>query len=315
MLKRVLCLILAAMTMMLLASCGDSGTTEPATDAPTAAAPTEATADEPTEDTDIDGIDLAAFIRGFQTDAQIEQQIIHDADGIRVTAVSLRYDPITGVAILFRAENTAGENLLIQADTSAVNGYMMTVDFGLEADAGKTAEGEMVIPYTELALAGVDRIATIEFNLQILRKDDYSVLTDCELSVIRTTAADDCVIEYDDEGQVVWDREKIKIVIKGLDEGHRISESSAMIVYMYNGADRDISIQSDAVWVNGYELTPAMTTTVMSGKHAVDLVPFFEMDLEEYGIEKIDSVELSFRIVEEDTWTVIAETDKVSVEL
>lgn len=311
--KRVLCLIMAAVLMLMLAACGESDPTEPATSAPTDA-PTEATFDEPTEEPD-DGIDLAAFIRNFHNDAKIEPMIVHDADGIKVTADSLRYDPISGVAIRFKAENTSAGNLLIQADTCAVNGYMMAVDFSLKADAAAKAEGEMVIPYTALALAGVDRIATIEFALQIMDQDKFSVLTECESAVIRTDIADDCVITYDDEGQVAWDSEKIKIVLKGIDEGGRIADSSVMIVYLYNGTDKDISVQSDAVWVNGYELTPAMTTTVKAGKHAVDVVPFFEMDLEEYGIERIDTVELSFRIVEEATWTVIAETELISVEL
>lgn len=312
MIKRVFCLILAALALLALAACGDADPTEPAATQPTVA-PTQATADE-AEDEDGDMINLAAFIRGFHQDAEIEEQVIYDVDGVRVTVDSLRYDPITGVALLFKAENSTDENLLLQVDTSAVNNYMMTVDFNMKVNAGKKSEGELVIPYTELALAGVDRLATVEFSLRLLNQADYRVLVDCEPAVITTSVADDCTTDYDAEGQTVLDADGYRIVLRGIDEGHRISDSSVLIIYMYNGSDRSVSVQSGAVIVNGYELTSAMTTTVMPGKHAVDMVPFFEMDLEEYGIESIETVEISFRIMDEETWDLIVETPVVKIE-
>lgn len=310
MLKRMLCLLLAAFLLTALSACGEPSPTEPPTAAPTqpvTAAPTEAPAG--------DGIDLRAFISGFGKDAQLaEEQIVYQSDEVTVSAVSLRYDPITGAALLFRVDNQSARNLLVQMDTCAVNGYMTAVDLNLKAPSGKLTEGEMVIPYSSLALADVDVIATVEFCIRLVDQDSYEALTDDAVTVITTTSAEGYEPVFDDEGQIVYDDRDIRIVIKGIDRGRQVSEYPVLLVYMYNGTDRSISVQADALWVNGYEMTPAMTATVMPSKHAVDVVAFFDMDLAEYGIDEIESVDIRFRIVDEATWSLIAVTDAVSVE-
>ena len=312
--KRMLCLITAAIMLLALAACGSEEPTQPATAAPTAA-PTQPTTEAPTEAPDDGAIDLAAFIRDFQRGGTITEQVVYDAEGVTVTASSIRYDSITGAAILFKARNTTQEDILIQMDAAAVNGYMIRVDFSLAVAAGKSAEGEMTVPYTALALAGIDVIATVEFTMQLVDRDSFEVLADCAPAVIHTTAADGYEPVFDDAGQTVWDEDGVKIVLKGLDTGRQVSDSIVLIVYLYNGSDRAVSVQSSSVTVNGYEMTPTMTSTVMPGRHAVDVVTFYDPDLDEHDIKKIDDVEISFKIVEEETWTVIAFTDKIRAEL
>lgn len=308
--KRLLSLMTAAVILTALAACGGDPA-QPATAAPTDA-PTQAASDgtEPDEP-----IDLAAFIRSFRRDAQIEPQIIHDADGVTVTAESIRYDAITGAAILLRAHNTTRRDLLVQMDSAVVNGYMMQFEFSLDVGAGDEAEGEVLIPYTALALAGQSVIAEAELSLQLVDRRSYEVLAMCAPAVILTTAAADYEPSYDDGGQLVWDDQGIRIVLKGLDTGRRIADSIVLKVYLYNGYERAVSIQTASVTVNGYEMTSAMTTTVLPGRHAVDAVAFFDPDLEEHDIQTIDSVEISFKIFDEETWAVIAESEKISAEL
>lgn len=313
MLKRILCFMLSIILPVSLAACGGSDPTEP-TPAPTQAV-TAAPTEESTGNSDDGSIDLTAFIREFRRDAAIEEQVVYDAEGVTVTATGIRYDSITGAAILLSVQNTTGEDLLVQMAAAAVNGYMMEVDFSLAVDAEKSAEGEMVVPYTALALANLDVIATVELSVQLVDRSNYEVLTDCEPVVILTTAAADHEQTYDESGQIAWDANGVKIVIKGVDTGRRIADESVLIVYLYNGSENAVSIQSANVTVNGYEMTSAMTATVLPGKHAMDVVTFFDPDLEEHDIQQIDTVDIRFRIFDAETWTVIAETPLISVEL
>ena len=333
MIKRLLCLVLAAVMAAALAACGDgdepdatgapTGNTAAASVSPTAATEIEATepalpatGDEADPDgtDEKDGLDMKAFLRDFDRTAQITEQVVYDADGVRITALKLIYDSIRGAVVQFRAENQSASDLLIQTDTCAVNDYMMKAELDFAAPAGKTAEGEMVIRYPALALAGVTKIAALECTLRLMDRSTYTVMANCEPAVMQTTAFEGYEQSYEAEGQTAFDDGGVRIVLGKIDRGRQISDYPALIVYMFNGTDRAISVLNNALLVNGYELTPAMTTTVMPGKYAVDVVTFFDQDLEEHDIDAFDAVEISFRIVDEETWQTVAETETILLE-
>ena len=50
-------------------------------------------------------------------------------------------------------------------------------------------------------------------------------------------------------------------------------------------------------------------------KRAVDVVTFYKLDMEEFGIDEIDSVKVSFEIKNADNWETLDATDMISVEL
>ena len=333
MFKRMLCLILAVVMALAAAACGDSDETEPtaasagnteATDATSATGdetrPTEpvtpATSDEtePTQPDEKEGLDMKAFLKDFDRTAQIEEQVVYDVDNVKVTALKLRYDPVLGAVVQFRVENKSEQNLLIQTEACAVNDYMMKTDLSIAAAAGKTAEGEMIVSYPSLALAGCQKIAVLEYTLLLIDSSTFDVLTTCEPVVMQTTAFGKYEQTYDDEGQTAYDDGSIRIVLKSIDRSRQVSEYPCLIVYMYNGSDRTREIQEKALWINGYEITRGMSTTVMPSKHAVDVVEFYDMDLQEHNIGEFDSVEVSFRIVDDETWDTVAETELVLLE-
>lgn len=321
MMKRTLCLILAVILTAVLAACGKPApapTEQTAAAAETSDTATSAGDTAPTvasTEAELRGMDLAAFIRAFDRKAQLEEQMIYDADGVTLTVEGLRYDPILGAAVRIKAVNTSSRSLLVQADTCAVNGYMMANDFSLSLPEGKTAQGELLIPYASLALAGADAILLVEFSPVLMDPVSYRVLRSGEPVLMLTSAAEQPYQPtYDEEGQKVYDEGGVRIVLKGIDRRRQISDYPALIVYMFNGTDRAISVQVDSLLVNGYEMTAVMTAAVMPGKGAVDKVEIFDMDLTEHDIHEIETAEVSFRIVDESTWETVARTDTVLVE-
>ena len=306
--KRVLCFLIAAV----FAACADPEPTEPsvaATQAATAEPTLPATPDE-----DDDSADLVDFIKSFDKEAQLADQWTHDEKGVKLSVDGIEYDPINGPAILFSAENTKEKEITIQTDFAAVNGFMMTSALVMSVPASGKEKAKMFIPYTALAPAGIDRIAELELSFRITEADDYDKYDTIAPIVLRTTAAEGYEQEYDESGQKVYDKDGVRIILKGLDDSRTYSEGEALIVYMVNDTDTAVTVQAEELTVNGYEFTSVMNADILPGKRAVDILTIFDMDMEEYGIEKIDSVELSFKLLDESTWEVIGETEMISVE-
>ena len=93
------------------------------------------------------------------------------------------------------------------------------------------------------------------------------------------------------------------------------SDGAELMVYLYNGTDRNIAVRTHEVIVNGYDMTSAMSRTILPGKRAVDVVTFYTQDMEEHDIAEIDSVDVSFEIKDADSWETIDSTDLIGVEL
>ena len=304
--ERILCLLLAGVMMFTLAACTDTTPTEPPTDPPTEAS-TE-------EETTVQEPGMMDFIASFDTAPAIDEQVILSAADITVTAVSLTYDPISGPCINLAVENGSEKDILIQCDNAAVNGYMVAVGFSLEVAAGKKAESAIILPYPALSMANISAVAQVEFSLRVIEQISYEKIADSGAIILSTTA--ESVLPTEGlSGQIAYNAKGIKIVLCGIDESRRYVDGTAMTVYMENNTEKAISVQTVDVKVNGYDFTSAMTAVVMPSKRAVDIVTFFDMDMQEYGIEEIDAVELSFKILDATAWEPIAETGMIVVDL
>ena len=308
-------MILAAALTLSLAACGEPAPTEPS-EAPTSAvteAPAGTVDEAPAEDDD--QLDMSAFISSFDSEAALDAQTVYDGEGVKVEAAGIEYDPISGPALLLSAENTTDKNLELQADSVIINGFMINVGFSLGVAPASSSSGSISVPYTALALAGIRRVASIELSLRIVDEDSFEIIAESESVELLTTAAEDYEPEYDESGQTVYDKDGVRIILKGVDESRLFSEGAALIVYMINDSDNAVRIQAKDVAVNGYEFASAMSATVLPSKRAVDVLTIFDMDMDEYGIESIDSVELSFKLVSEKDRKVIGNTGVISVEI
>ena len=306
--KRILCFILLAVLVCSLAACG-----EPVAEPTETVPPTEATEDPPTES---EGeLDLKAFIEAFDTAPAIDESVIYDDQGVIVTAKSIAYDPINGPVLTLSVQNSGESAVTVQSDLSSVNGYMLDAPFTVECPAGKSVDGRMELSYRSLALAGISVIGRVEFILRVMDSKSFDQLAQSEPITLTTSADQSVITAADDSGQTAYDSGGVKIVLKGIDERRMYTDGTALIVYTENSTDRNISVQTGEIKVNGYDFTSAMTAVILPGKKAVDIVTFFDMDMQEYDVSEIDSVELSFKIIDEATWKTVAETGMIAVEI
>jgi hypothetical protein len=143
----------------LLSGCGSSGSSAPKDIVKTeekagdTAASAEATPDEQeaadvqeTPDTEAD----AAAEDSSKGDITIEEQVLVEQDGIKITALNYVRDDIWGDGIKVLIENDSEQDVMVGCDALIVNDYMIDDLFGSEVAAGKKANDVIYLSSSEL---------------------------------------------------------------------------------------------------------------------------------------------------------------------
>ncbi len=309
--KRMICLILCMLTALSIAACGDEkapAVTEPSPQAETVAAATFDEADK--------NAALKSFIARFDDTPTVGDKLVYKDANITVNAHGINYAPIAGPELHLTIDNNFGKDITVQAPYAVVNGYMISPELSMDIPSGKSANGNLRLPYFNLGIADITCIRTIEFSLRVVETKSYDpIYTSDVLSVVTSAASPNAEDDCDESGQVAYDKNDLKIILKGVNTDRPYSDGAELTVYMYNGTDRSIAIQTDDVTVNGYDMTSVLNRTLLPGRRSVDVVTFYKMDMDEYGIDEIDSVKLSFEMKDAESWETIDTTGSISVEL
>lgn len=315
--KRYICLMMCVLAALLTCACGQDKTeaspTQAQTEAVTHAEETAATAAPATESTDTLG--LKAFIGGFDKTTAAEEKEIYNKDNLKVTVKGIDYTAISGPGLRLSFESGFNKDVIIQAPYAAVNGYMISPELSAEVAAGKTAEGTLTLPYFNLAISNITTLKRIEFSLRVVEAKTYNPIMKTELITVTTSSDDGKETPCNENGQTAYDKDGVKIILQGVNTDRAFSDGAELMVYMCNDTDKSIAIQTDEVIVNGYDMTSAMNLTILPGKRAVDVVIFYKLDMEEYNIDVIDSVDVSFTLKDAETWETVDSTNLISVEL
>lgn len=110
---------------------------------------------------------------------------------------------------------------------------------------------------------------------------------------------------------VLYDAKDLKITAKSLsNEGIMGPELRLSIE---NNTDKDLTIQTRSVAINGFMVDTIMSTDVASGQRNNDTVIFVDTDLERSGITTIGTIEIAFHIFETATWDTYVNTDVITL--
>ena len=247
-----------------------------------------------------------------QKDVTIEEEVLFDQGGVRITAKSFNPKGTFGPEIKLLIENESAKSVTVQARKSSVNGYMIETMFSAEVAAGKKANDALTFSNTDLKTAGITTIADMEFSFHIFDSETWDTVFDSDLISVKTSAAEGFEYSYDDSGDQVYSGNGVEIVVKGLSAADSWLGPS-VLVYISNESGQDITVQARDVSVNGFMVEAIFSCDVCAGKHAVDTVTFMKSELEENDIQDIEDVELSFHIFNMDTWDTIVDTPPVTI--
>lgn len=245
-------------------------------------------------------------------DATIEECILVDEQGIKITAKSLDHDDILGPAIKVAIENNSGKSLAFSAENVSVNGYMNAAFLYVTVADGKKANEKIILSETDLELCNIETIADIELAFRIIDSENYDVVLDTEIMKLETSAAESYEYTFDDSGEVVYDENGIKIAIKGLEEDEIWGPS--VVVYIENTSDQNVTVSTQDVSVNDYMITASLYAGVVSGKHYVGKITFLSSEMEDNDIAEIETIQLSFQAYNSDSYNTVFETDPIDIQ-
>lgn len=250
--------------------------------------------------------------RPEELEATIDEIVLVDESGVKITAKSLNKDALFGPEVKMLIENDSGKDLTFQCRNASVNGYMAETMMSVDVVNGKKANDALTFMGSSLEACGISTIADMEFSFHIFTTDDWKTYLDTPQIQIKTSASDTYEYTFDDSGDLAYDGDGIRVVVRGLAEDSSIFGPS-IIVYIENNSGQDITVQTRDVSINGFMVTPIFSSDVIIGKRAVDGITFMSSELEENEIVKIENVELSFHIFDSDNWNTIVDTDTVTI--
>lgn len=245
------------------------------------------------------------------TDVTLDEQVIFEKDGIRITVKSLVMDEFWGPGIKVLIENDSTQNITVQTRNCSVNGLMLEPMFSCDVAAGKKANDTIQFMNSDLDDAQISVIANIEFLLHIFNSDTWDDIVDSDIITLNTSATDYVQI-YNDSGFTAYDDGSIKIVIQKLNSDDSFWGSD-VYVYAENNTNENITIQVRDVSINGFMVDPMFSCDIAASKKSYDTITFMESDLEENDIKDITELELKFHIFNSDTWNDIVDTDIITV--
>lgn len=244
--------------------------------------------------------------------ATIEEQVLYEKDGLRITAKSLELGGLFGPELKVLVENDGAQNVTIQVRRVSINGYMADSSFSCDVAAGKKVNDEVSFMDSTLEACGIETITDIELSFHVFTTEGWDTVDDSDLIHLQTSAAGSYQQAYDDAGTVLVDRDGVKIVYRGLQTGGLMGPS--ILLYLENNTDQSITIQQRNMSINGFMIDGIFSCELEAGKKAVDDISIFDSDLEENGITEMENGELSFHVFATEGWNTLFDTEDLTIE-
>ena len=240
----------------------------------------------------------------------IEEQVLFEQDGIKVTATEFVHDALWGDEIKVLVENDSAQNVTVSCDALIVNNYMISDLFYCEVAAGKKTYEDLNLSSSGLEAAGISTVGEIEIYFRVYDTDSWDDLFKPDPVTIRTSAYDQMDTTPNDTGKELLNQDGIRIVGKYVDENS--FWGAGVLLYMENHSGRNVMIQCEDMSINGFMVTPYFSCTVYDGKMAIDDITLLSSDLEKNHITSVDEVELKFQIIDDDSWDTIFTSDTIT---
>lgn len=244
-------------------------------------------------------------------EAEIEETVLLEESGIRITAKSLDMDDIFGPQVKLLIENESDANVTVQCSSASVNGYMVDTMMSVDVVSGKKANDALTFLDSDFEKCGITTIADMELVFHVFDSSSWETILDSEPISLKTTAAEGFTYTFDESGQVAYESDEVTIRVMGLIDDPIWGPS--IRVSIENKGTRNLTVQTRDVSINGFMVDPMFSSDVNAGKHAIDDITFMDSDLENNDITEIETVELSFHFFDWETWENNVDTEVVSI--
>ena len=240
----------------------------------------------------------------------IEEKILFEYYGLVVTAKEIVDNTIWGAGIKVHIENNSEKDYSIGVEQAIVNNCMITDLFSCTVASGKKANDTIYLSSSDLKASGIDNIGQVELYFYVYDPTTYERIYETDCITIKTSDYDTMDTTVENAGYTLYNDNNIKIVGKYVDEYKLLGK--AIVLYIVNNREENITISCEDMSINGYMVTPFFVSTVYSGKYAIDEITILSTDLEENDITEIENFALKYRAYNSDTYQTIVTTEELS---
>lgn len=238
-----------------------------------------------------------------------ENQVLWESEGVKVTATGIEKDSLWGDQVKLLIENNSDKNIMVGCDALIINDFMVNDLFATSVAAGKKDNAKITLLSGELKTAGIKEISNIELYLHITDDDTLERISKSDCLPIKVSNAVPKT-DVDIPGTELYNDNGIRIVGQHVDSSGLFGTD--VMLYIENTSDKKVSIIADGVSVNGFMTDSMFSETVYPSKKAYSKLTLFESALEENNISEIENIELTFRLREEESYDLIAESDPIT---
>ncbi len=265
--------------------------------------------------------EVAGSLGEFRTDAVLEETVLLDEDGVKITATGLTYTDYE-VRVDLTLENNSGKDLSFVAGSmgyscNSVNGYMIDDGYlNCDVAAGKKASDTISFSYDDLMFYGIDEIADLElgiyttdpsyhstyykpFQLKTSAYETHDYSTDHYQNTITSGAAKHTygyqMDQFSKEAQ--YDKNGVKLLSSGVMT--KRDGTTVILLEVQNTADKPIYLTTSHIVINGLlvEDSTWSSDAINPGKNRIVDVQLSSVMSQEYqkayGISEVGSVSIS----------------------
>lgn len=148
---------------------------------------------------------------------------------------------------------------------------------------------------------------------------DYASMTDEQLHAVidaarnelvkRELVADGKTLLFEKEGVSVYLTSDFKADTLATDSMHFMRAS----VIVVNDSEKKVHVAIDSMSVNGWEVTCSGFSAVSPGKKSKDEIYFNAVDTDVTTVEEIETVSITFRLSDADTYRFFADVDPITL--
>lgn len=305
--KKVLSLVLSVLCMVSLIGCQSSSSST------TSSKTSTATNNE--------------VLEPFNTSGTIEETVLVDEQGIKITATSLDYESSAAVIHLNIENNSAMTIEVFSNDYKSVNGYMTTSGFlwTEDIDPQSSLEDEVRLSYSELEIFGIREIADVTMELTVEDEEEYDYIYSGIVS-LETSLKEDhdytkdyyptainnstiqseydySILDFSDEK--IFDKSDVSIISTAIMKNK--DDQTTIFLETSNDSGSNVGIKIEDVYLNDILVCEGSYSynSILAGKKEIldlslsDLLEYTEEDVSDIG--KIKSAKFTVLLVDDTT--------------
>ena len=239
-----------------------------------------------------------------------EETVLYDQLGVKLTATGITYGK-DGPAVRFVLENSSTIFVRAICDGLDVNGYRFSAPTECLAGPDYTAYGSIPVDPDCLAVCGIEEIAQLDLDIDLVNARTGTALPGAASARIRTDAAGEKTYTADKTGRLVYYDNGVEITVKGRDG--RALNYADLVLCLSSTNDDPVRAELTGFSVNGVTLEAGLSAVLHKGRTLLAIVHVPRASLAGHSIYEIERYMLRFELYDETTGDLLAVPDAIRV--